>query len=129
LAFVGLVSSSGCGAKPPSQGDDLGLAHVLRIYQVDVGPADHRLCQVKMDVAVLLPNCGVFGAGPYGWEGSTFHLEMHANYFANACYGAAYEADSELCLPGNFQDPPPPPLPTGPYQVEVNGVTGSFTIP
>jgi hypothetical protein len=81
-----------------------------------------------MEVDLIMPDCGAFGPWTERVEGNTFHFAMHASYFGN-CTGAPTQSGTSLCLPGLFNNPPPPPLPAGTYTVEVNGVTGDFTIP
>lgn len=128
---VGLLGLLSCGGpQQPKEGDDLGLIQVTSVQQVAVGPYQTQQCQVAMDVLAILPHCGALGETKETVEGNTFHFEVHASYSAFACtYGPGpSQGGLGLCLPGMGQDPPPPPLPAGTYYVDVNGVTGSFTI-
>jgi len=124
VVFLGCLSCSGL----PSHPDDLGLIPVLRVYRGELAADWKDLCQVDMEVDVMMPDCGAFGPMPERVEGNTFHFALHATYFGN-CTGAPDQESLSLCLPGKFQNPPPPPLPAGTYFVEVNGVTGTFTMP
>lgn len=127
-AFLsGLLLCPACGGLP-SHPDDLGLLPVLSVTQGVRGPyEDKDRCQIVMDVMVMMPDCGAFGKVTERIDGNTFHFEAHASYYG-ACAGSPTESGFGICLPGNLLGPAPP-IPTGTYFVEVNGVTGTFTVP
>jgi hypothetical protein len=124
---VGLALCLGCGGLP-DRDEQLLLLRVLSVQRGVIGPYDQELCQVSMDVEVIMPDCGIWGRHDDRVDGNTFHFDLFAAYSATACHGTSQDSTS-LCLPGLHRNPPPPPLPPGTYNVVVNGVTGSFTIP
>jgi hypothetical protein len=130
--MVAALAFPACGSQQPKEGEDLGLVRVLSVSQGVVGPYNQGQCQVDVDVEAMLPHCGAWGDFPLkSVDGNTFHYEAHAAYSGFACANGPgwYETGVGMCMPGAGQLTQPPPLPAGTYYVEVNGVTGSFTIP
>jgi hypothetical protein len=127
---VGLLTCLGCSASLPERDEPVLQVSVISVKQGVVPPDQLRICQVWMDVEALMPDCGVWGHHDFRRIDDTFHFAVFAEFKQDACHGRGTQQDGiSICLPGNGADPPPPPLPSGTYNVVVNGVTGSFTIP